>query len=53
MAKRKKRSRKAIEQAKAGAAAMARLTHKRKTTFENRKKEAARRACRGKIQAEE
>lgn len=53
MAKRKKRKSRAAEAAKAGAAAMARATHGRKTSFKNKKKDNARRACRGKIEAEE
>ncbi len=42
-----KRKNKAAEAAKAGAAGMARATFGRKTSFKNKKKENARRACRG------
>ena len=49
----KKRKNKAAETAKAGAAAMANATRGRARVFDNKKKKAARDACRGKIQAEE
>jgi len=48
----KKRKRKNPDQevAQRGAGAMANATQGRARTFKNRKKEAARRACRGKIE---
>ena len=51
--KNKKRSRKAVAAVKATAAAMANATRGRKTTFQNRKKEQARKACRGTIRCQD
>jgi hypothetical protein len=54
MGKRKnKRLPKAAEEAKAGGAAMANATRGRARVFKNRKKEADRTACRGKLKHEE
>lgn len=43
----------AAEKAKRGAAGMARATHGRARTFKDRKKEAARKACRKKLDSDE
>jgi len=50
--KRKKRLARAAEEAQRGAAALAALTKGRARTFANRKREANRKACRGKVQDE-
>jgi hypothetical protein len=49
MARQKNKLPKAAAAAKAQAAAMARQTAGRNTRFLNRKKEASRKACRGKV----
>lgn len=53
MARGKKRKMaRAAEEAQRGAAALARTTKGRKTSFKNRKREANRKACRGKVESD-